>query len=82
MSVLELYPVLDGILLGWKVGPRNNSMKPLSPCSIAMPRTCIRMGSTPKRVDDNVELDSLIDSYCRENQPSLNWLNDGVHRHR
>lgn len=25
----------------------------------------------------NVELDSLIDSYCRENQPSLNWLNDG-----
>lgn len=30
----------------------------------------------------NVELDSLIDSYCRENQPSLNWLNDGVHRHR
>ena len=72
MSVLELYPVLDGILLGWKVGPRNNSMKPLSPCSIAMPRTCIRMVSTPKIVDDNVELDSLIGGHTPGDVTSLN----------
>ena len=54
---------------GW---PRNNSMKPLSPCSIAMPRTCIRMGSAPKIVDINVELNSLIGGNTPGDVTSLN----------